>query len=199
MNTELQDYLNGICCAEVTPTLPYNFDMESSSWADAGITDKATFESALGVTCGAFVMTGGRIEAEILTVSSPTLGLRSFYINKVNYITVPGITVIILSNNEIVDFNPTKPLNSNLEALILDVNLMEKFNPTIPMPVSLTALKLDSNQMTTAGYTASETWATAQPAFTSTCLIQIRGNIDSASGTNLETILLTKNTTVVAV
>jgi hypothetical protein len=196
MNTELQDYLNGICCAEVTPTLPYNFDVESSSWADAGITDKATFESVLGVTCGAFVMTGGRIEAEILTVSPPELALRSFYINKVNYITVPGITRINLTNNEIVDFNPTKPLNSDLDALQLDFNLMEKFNPTIPMPVSLIALNLASNQMTTAGYTASETWATAQPAFTSTCLIKLENNIDSVSGTNLQTILLTKNTTL---
>jgi hypothetical protein len=196
MNTELQDYLNGICCAEVTPTLPYNFDMESSSWVDAGITDKATFESVVGVTCGAFVMTGGRIEAEILTMSSPTLGLRSFYINKVNYITVPGVKNITLSMNEIVEFNPTKPLNSDLEALIMDGNLMENFNPTIPMPVSLTYLNLDSNQMTTAGYTASETWATAQPAFTSTCNIRIGNNIDSVTGTNLETILLTKNTTL---
>jgi hypothetical protein len=64
------------------------------------------------------------------------------------------------------------------------------------MPVSLTVLDLASNQMTTAGYIASETWATAQPAFTSTCLIKLQNNIDSVTGTNLETILLTKNTTV---
>jgi len=47
--------------------------------------------------------------------------------------------------------------------------------------------------MTIAGYTASETWANAQPSFTSSCNIYFNDNIDSVSGTDLETILISKN------
>ncbi len=64
------------------------------------------------------------------------------------------------------------------------------------LPIGLQGLDLSNNQMTIAGYTASETWANAQPSFTSSCNVYFTSNIDSVSGTNLETILISKNCTV---
>jgi hypothetical protein len=52
--------------------------------------------------------------------------------------------------------------------------------------------------MTTAGYADSEPWANAQPSFTSLCDVRFNGNVNSVTGTNLSTILLTKNSNVVA-
>ena len=52
--------------------------------------------------------------------------------------------------------------------------------------------------MTLAGYTASEVWANAQPAFTNPCYVYFNGNTDSIAGTNLEAILITKNCVIQA-
>jgi hypothetical protein len=52
--------------------------------------------------------------------------------------------------------------------------------------------------MTTAGYTASEPWANNQPSFTNNCNIRFNNNINSVTGTNLASILLTKNATIFA-
>jgi len=109
-----------------------------------------------------------------------------------------SLSYLRLNNNQIVDFNPTIALPSSLNYLFLDNNQIVNFNPTIALPSSLTYLRLSNNQMTLAGYTASEAWATAQPSFTSTCSIYFNNNIDSVSGTTLQTILLTKNCNVIA-
>ena len=50
--------------------------------------------------------------------------------------------------------------------------------------------------MTTAGYTGSEPWANSQTSFTSTCDVNFNNNINSVTGTNLSTILGTKNCTI---
>jgi hypothetical protein len=51
--------------------------------------------------------------------------------------------------------------------------------------------------MTTAGYTTSQTWANAQTSFTSLCTVSFTGNVNPISGTNLETILISKNCLVI--
>ena len=66
------------------------------------------------------------------------------------------------------------------------------------LPIGLQSLGLGGNQMTIAGYTASEVWANAQPSFTSSCNVYFTNNIDSVSGTDLETILISKNCTISA-
>jgi len=108
-----------------------------------------------------------------------------------------GLIELDLSFNQIVTFNPTFPLPSTLDFLSLSFNDIVIFNPTHPLPTSLNGLALSSNQMTTAGYTASEPWANAQPAFSSTCNINMLGNVNSVSGTPLRAILVTKNCNVV--
>ena len=100
---------------------------------------------------------------------------------------------LLLQSNQIVTFNPTLPLPSSLSTLRLDSNRIVTFNPTLPLPVSLVNLLLDTNLMTTAGYTGSEPWANNQPSFTNPCRISFNGNTNSVTGTNLESILLTKN------
>ena len=52
--------------------------------------------------------------------------------------------------------------------------------------------------MATSNYIDSEIWATAQPSFTFGCSINFSDNINSVNGTNLKTILESKNCTVIA-
>ncbi len=171
METQLQDYLNGICCT--TPTVTYNFDVDSSDWAGAGITDQASFESTLKVTVDQFILSGNNIKANILTVIGNSLGLSSYNVTNVNYITVPGLQDLDLSNNQNI-----------------------QFNPSLSLPTSLANLILSSNQMTTSGYTASETWANGIHNAPIGGIIDLSANVDSASGTNLESILIAKGWTV---
>ena len=113
--------------------------------------------------------------------------------------TIPlptGLLELNLEGNQIVTFNPTLSLPSSLSQLGLAVNNIVTFNPTNSLPISLVYLSLFNNQMTTAGYIASEPWANTQPAFSSNCTIAFQANINSITGTNLETILLTKNCTI---
>jgi hypothetical protein len=58
-------------------------------------------------------------------------------------------------------------------------------------------LDLTGNLMTTAGYINSEPWANAQTPFTSGCGVVFTGNVNSITGTNLESILISKNCIIV--
>jgi len=108
-----------------------------------------------------------------------------------------GLQNLYLGVNQIVDFNPSIALPIGLQNLYLGVNQIVDFNPSIALPIGLQELYLDGNQMTIAGYTASETWANAQPSFTNSCNVYFTSNIDSVSGTDLETILISKNCTII--
>jgi hypothetical protein len=103
-----------------------------------------------------------------------------------------------LRSNKIVTFNPTIALPNGLVELALHNNKIVTFNPSIALPISLEYLSLGTNQMTTASYTTSETWANAQPSFTNGCQVSLALNINSVNGTNLKTILESKNCTVIA-
>lgn len=141
---------------------------------------------------------------------NPTLPLPSTLINLylgenaiVNFnpsLPLPsGLIDLSLSNNQIVEFNPSIALPSNLIGLYLLRNNIVSFNPSIPLPETLQMLILSNNQMTTAGYTASETWANGMHDAPLGGVIQFDGNVDSVGGTNLETILDNKGWNVVAV
>ena len=168
MEAAIQDYFNGLCCIDA-PVLPYNFSIESSG---GFFVDKASFEDALNVTCGAFAITGNKIEAEILT-NTTTLNLSNKSITKVNYITKTGFDEIQLYNNLLTDFNLSKPF-----------------------PIDLNVVLVQNNLITNAGYTASEAYANLQTSFESNCEFDFEGNTDTVVGTNFETILTTKNATV---
>ena len=111
--------------------------------------------------------------------------------------TLPNtLTELYLNDNQIVTFNPSIALPSGLQYLDLRNNQIVSFNPSVPLPSLLLSLTLIDNQMTTAGYTASEPWANAMSVIPSRGNIYIYSNINSASGTNLETILIAKGWSV---
>lgn len=99
--------------------------------------------------------------------------------------------------NQLRSFNPTHPLPGNLETMFLSFNKIDTFNPDHPLPLSLTTFSLYSNLMSTEDFIKSEEWANAQPSFTSTCEFYINFNVSSAVGTNLATILGSKNTNLI--
>lgn len=204
----------------------HNFEVVLD-WLALGVTDQATFTSfidtktATPFTVGGFSLVGNTIFcALIFDQTSLFLDLSDIGITNVIRLNVDCENLALMENS-ISTFNPEVALHSNLKGLYLGENgitvfnpsialppLLEVlhinfnqlvfFNPSIPLPTSLTNLYLFKNQMTTAGYVTSEAWATAQPSFTSNCLIKFDDNTDSVTGTNLETILLTKNTTITA-
>lgn len=212
MEAEIQDYFNTSCCS-------FNLSINSRNWTLVGVTDKESFELRYGVTIGNFLLKNGNIKAEVLNTSGSEIAFDESYITNVEYITITGLKYLTFFNNEITTFNPTKALPkgllslglngnqittfdptielpSTLNDLGLSENRLTNFNPTLNLPVSLTYLGLYANLITESGYTVSENWASSQPTFTNTCSIDFSFNIDSVDGTNLKTILLTKNTTV---
>jgi hypothetical protein len=198
LDPALQDYFNQICCT--TPTVTYNFDVDSSDWAGTGITDQASFDSVLGVTTSDFLLSGNNIKATITSLPTVkgkvTLSLNSKSITNVNYITVVNLETLNLNNNQIATFNPILSLPSSLQDLYLGYNQLIIFNPTIALPSSLEDLEIVGNQMTLASYTASESWANGMHTAPSGGVISFTNNIDSVAGTNLETILVNKGWTV---
>jgi hypothetical protein len=101
-----------------------------------------------------------------------------------------------LQNNQIVTFDPTLPLPNSLQLLQLESNQIVTFDPSLLLPNSLQLLNLGNNQITTSGYIASESWANAMSVIPGRGDVYFNDNIDSVSGTNLETILIAKGWTV---
>ena len=165
---------------EVPPPTYNYFDLTTPNWASQGVTDEASFINWLrtrgftNIVVTDFNFVGNRIFCN-MTADGTNYDLSNLGLVNADKIgVVNGLTTLDLSNNQIITFNPT-----------------------IPLPNTLTTLSLPGNQMTLADYTASETWATNQPAFTNPCNVRFSGNIDSITGTNLEAILLTKNCVII--
>ena len=99
-----------------------------------------------------------------------------------------------INNNLLTSFTATLP--SNMYQLVLQNN---KFTSLAGFPNihrSCILVHLAGNLITTAGWTASEAWATAQ-ATTTNCTIRLEGNTNSASGTTFASILLAKGYTLI--
>jgi hypothetical protein len=125
------------------------------------------------------------------------LDLGNTFITTVDDIVWPsGLLYLYLNDNQIVTFNPSIALPSSLLQLYLASNQIVTFNPTIPLPNSLQYLILTDNQMTTVGYTASEPWANAMSVIPGRGDVYLFSNPNSASGTNLEIILIAKGWSV---
>ena len=174
----LPNKLKALCelveCEE-EPT--YNFDMTSTDWGT--IVDADSFKTHIenesgetGVVVEDFSLESGRLQCNISNCLY--LYLLELNITDVNICSIEGLESLSLSDNQIVTFNPT-----------------------IALPDSLIILGLSYNQMTLAGYTASEVWANAQLAFTNPCNVSFRLNIDSITGTTLETILISKGCIII--
>jgi hypothetical protein len=169
----------GITQCGCPPTI--NFDVTSSDWSSLGIANQTDFENyilgagATSVVVTYFDLTANKLQANI---------------------AVTGLSVFSLALGNITAVDKIGGFDNTLLKLYLNDNLLTAFNPTTSLPITLIELDLSANLITTAGYTASEPWANAQPSFSSNCDIFFMGNVNSVTGTNLETILLTKNCTI---
>ena len=167
--------------------LEYNFDLTSPKFNTEGVTDETSFINWLATRSNY----GNNDLTNIIVTDFNFVGDRIFC-----NMTADG-TIYDLSSLRLVNADKIGVVNG-LTRLYLTYNKIETFNPSIPLHSSLTYLFLNMNQMTLAGYTTSEAWANAQPAFTDSCMVDFGYNIDSITGTNLEAILLTKNCVIQA-
>ena len=190
VTTKLATYVNTLSLTKAKNELyrielleyEINFDVTATDWDSVSVVDEASFIDFLETTSFLtdvivenFSLVSGRLQCN-LTATGTSL-----------YLT--GISVTDAYKFGDID---------GMYELYLDGNNLVTFNPTIALTSSLQYLNLSSNQMTTAGYTASEPWATnlhIAPVVGS--LINLSYNIDSASGTTLETILTGKGWTVI--
>ncbi len=177
------------------PKLGY-IDLTSSDWG--GLTTASAWESQFLSVDGNianvsnFTLENGRVRFNVET-DALELDLSNLYITDVGVIGISGLQQLHLSDNQLTSFNPSIALPSGLLYLDLMNNQLTSFNPSIALPSELLHLELSDNQLTTISYTNAEAWANAQPAFTNPCNVYFGNNINSITGTNLESILLTKN------
>lgn len=192
--------------------LPISFDV-TADWASINgfpVTDQASFELFLqnysyfsftndltDIIITDFNLVSNRLTCNLLA-NGTTLTLASAYVSEFNSIgNINGLLNIDLYSNDLISFNPTVALPNTLTYLSLNTGNLVEFNPTIPLPTSLTTLDLNNNHFTPSGYAVSEQWATLQPSFNSPCTVSIQYGENSVSGTNLETILISKNCIVI--
>ncbi len=184
-----------------TTTASFNFDVDSSDWSGAGITDQTSFNDIMGVTTSAFVLNGNNIKATITSlpfdsmVNLYTLRLYLKNITNINYVTINDLGYLAAAGNYFTAFNPSMSLPNSLVNLNLGDNSLTQFVTSIPN--SLNNLSLQNNLMDLSSYAAMESWANSLPATTGTPkYINFNGNTASVSGTNLETILISKGWSV---
>lgn len=151
------------------------FDV-TANWIGNGVTDENSFIIFLSLrgisspTISNFRLLNGRLTCDLEAQSGNTLDFNSLeitIIKSLGYLST--FTVLNLDDNQI---------NSLLDFIV---------------PFSLQSFILTNNSFTNASYTASEVWANNLTPFVNPCTIDFTGNIDSVIGTNLESILITKN------
>ena len=140
-----------------------------------------TFNPSIALPSG---LTSLRLDSNQIVTFNPSIALPS------------GLMYLYLSRQNISSLNPTIPLPNSLQLLYVDYCKFTSLSGFLTLPTALTLLDLTYNTMTTAGYTASEAWATAQ-ATTTNCTIKLTGNTNSASGTTFASILLAKGYTLI--
>jgi hypothetical protein len=162
METQLQDYLNGLCCP--APVATFNFDV-TANWAtgDANypVTDQVSFEAFLAnrsyndtndltsIVITDFNLQSNRLQCN-LTANGTILDISEMVVTE--FLSIGNITSLqnlYLSNNQIVTFNPTIALPSSLVFLGLESSQIVNFNPSIVLPSSLQFLYLSGNQIVT--------------------------------------------------
>lgn len=189
LNLTYMDVTSVISLGNITGTLQVirlrnNNDLTSVDGVVWPSADKISLGDNAITSFDNIIWPSGLLELELygnlLTSYNPTLPLPS------------SLQYLALGENQIVTFNPTIALPSGLTSLNLGSNQIVNFDPTIALPDNLSMLDLSNNQMTTAGYTGSEPWANAMSVIPGRGAIYFNDNVNSISGTNLETILIAK-------
>jgi len=165
----------------------FNFDI-TADWeniADYPVTDRVSFELFLSereyntindltnIVCADFNLENGRLRC-VLNANGTILELSSI-----------GITDFVGIGNVL-----------GLETLSCSENNIVFFNPTIKLPTTIQTLGLNINNMTENGYVLSEQWANSLSVSTGK-VIDLSSNVDSVSGTDFESILISKGWTVI--
>lgn len=173
-------YLDNNNLTEFNPTVPL-----PSTLVELGLTENqiVTFDPSIALPNSLEILD---LSNNQIVTFDPTIALPD------------SLRELYLYGNQIVTFDPTLPLPSSLVEFDLYQNQIVIFNPTLPLPDSVVNFYLESNQMTTAGYIASEPWANAMSVIPGRGSVYFNSNINSVSGTNLETILTAKGWTVFA-
>jgi hypothetical protein len=158
-----------------TPPIPvaYNFDVDSSNWAAAGITNQASFQSVTGAVCSSFVLSGNNIKAVIEHVPGGYLQLLNCNITNVKYIKnvnnseLNQIFSINLSNNSNININNLEfPLADTISVLSLAGCDLLEFKTNQQLPTSLRELYLRLNNFYNPLWDNSMlNWATFQNQF----------------------------------
>ncbi len=162
------------------------------------------------IRCNIANISGSNTTIELQTASRPTIvhnlnlkGVKSIILSS-NNLTIhnirfnEGLLGIIIggwSNIEVFDKNIPSTVGS---VIVSDSPTLKKFISQLPS--SLFSFSIDENQMTLDDYESMEDWASNLPVFDSDSgpsVFNFSNNIDSITGTNLETILLTKNVTII--
>jgi len=191
-----------------TPSVEYNFDLTSPNWTLEGVTDKLSFinwletrnnnvpNDLINIVINDFNFTGNRISCN-MTADATLYDLSDLDLLNADKIgVVNGLEELHITGNLITEYNPYNSLPNTLMFLFLGGNKIEKFNPTNELPLSLIVIDFNRNLFDNLGYTNTELWANSQTSFTSSCNVRFALNTNSVTGTNLETILLTKNCTI---
>ena len=99
-------------------------------------------------------------------------------------------------NNNGISIFDTNLLTNNLIGLYLNDCSLTSFTPNLPQ--TIISIELDNNNLNLESYNGMETWANNLNPRNNITTIRFVNNIDSVSGTNLRTILISKNFNVIA-
>lgn len=200
---------------EIKEDLPINFDVTSTDWVGISKDDLITILENKGFTdiiINNFTNKDGRIECNLQT-STTSCYFSSLNITEVNILTVTGVNLLLLNNNQITNFNPIQPLPISVEYLNLSDNPITNFNPTHPLPITLIGLYINNTQITQCNLTSpvptklktlhlknnqiedwslSEVWINDLPIVSEHSVVNTEGNPTSSEGTNFKSILQSK-------
>jgi hypothetical protein len=183
-----------------------NFDI-TANWSSVGVFDELSFRQFLTnrntngqyennltqIIINGFSLVGNKLTC-YLSANGTILNLNQMDVVEFKGIgNISGLLTLLSGYSNLTSFDPSFPLPNTLSYLFLSLSQLTSFNPAIRLPVSLIHLNLGGNPMTTEGYEVSEEWANSQPSFTNPCQIYFYEPVNWIGGTNLQTILLTKN------
>jgi Leucine-rich repeat (LRR) protein len=146
---EIVENDNEIYYFEVTDELSYNFDV-TADWEGNEITNQSVFENYISATVSDFSLVEGRLRCNIQT-SNEYIYLNNLGVTNINIFSYEGILELDLSDNNLLVFNPSKPLPDTLTKLFIDNNQIVDFNPALQLPM-LTELSLEGNLIVQFGF-----------------------------------------------
>lgn len=187
----------------------YNFDV-TSNWTNGNseysVTDEISFINYLtnissgntNISVTDFNLTGNRLRCNL---TATMFNFIPFHLSNMQITSVKRVgnlsnfERLSLNSNNLQNFDYENELPNNFKELELANNQLTIFNKQLP--ITLHKLDLENNLLNTQSYVNMETWANNLPIFTNQCAIIFTGNTSNISGTNLETILLSKNCSII--